>query len=79
MDAGLELVGTDVGTPIIAMDNDRGDRVGYFGPVINEVPDSESSLVMWDALIAMMNVDSFFELKRTRDGDLDFGERPKPV
>lgn len=79
MDAGLAIVGTDVGTPIIAMNNDRGEQVGYFGPVINKVPEPESSLAMWDALVAMMNVDSFFELKRTRDGDLDFGDRPNPV
>jgi hypothetical protein len=76
MDAGLALVGNDVGTPIIAMDNDRGERAGYFGPVINKVPETKAGLAMWDGLVAMMNVDSFFELKRTRTGGLDFGNRP---
>ena len=38
MDAGLALVGDDVGTPIIAMEDARGDRVGMFGPVITRVP-----------------------------------------
>jgi hypothetical protein len=33
---------------------------------------------MWDALITMMDVDSFFELKRTRTHAPDPGERPVP-
>ena len=76
MDDGLSLVGDDVGTPIIAMEQSDGTRAGYFGPVINKVPDLDKGLAMWDGLVAMMEVDSFFELKRTRSGDLDFGDRP---
>ena len=76
MDAGLALVGTDVGTPIIAMDRSNGERAGYFGPVISKVPPKEQGLKMWDGLVAMMEVDSFYELKRTRSGGLDFGDRP---
>jgi len=78
MDAGLELVGDDVGTPIIAIENSRGSTSGYFGPVLNRVPTSEDSLKMWDALVAMMDVEPFFELKRTRSGGLDLGDRPDP-
>lgn len=76
MDAGLDLVGHDVGTPIIAITRQNGERAGYFGPVINKVPDTRAGLAMWDGLVAMMDVDSFFELKRTRSGSIDFGERP---
>jgi len=76
MDDGLSLVGTDVGTPIIAMNRSGGTRAGYFGPVINKVPELDKGLAMWDGLVAMMEVDSFFELKRTRAGGLDFGNRP---
>ncbi len=78
MDAGLELVGNDVGTPIIAMDNSDGDRVGYFGPIISRVPSTEKSVAMWDALVTMMDVDSFFELKRTRTEGPQPGDRPLP-
>jgi hypothetical protein len=76
MDAGLALVGQDVGTPIIAIDRSDGERAGYFGPVINKVPPKDKGLAMWDGLVAMMEVDSFFELKRTRSGGIDFGDRP---
>lgn len=79
MDDGLALVGQDVGTPIIATVNSNGDRVGYFGPVIAKIPPTEQSLKMWDALMAMMDIDGFFELKKTRSGGIDFGDRPDPV
>ena len=76
MDAGLELTGQDVGTPIIALDDRDGVKQAYFGPVISAVPPTEDSLAMWDALVAMMNVKGFWELKRTRQVGPDFGERP---
>jgi hypothetical protein len=79
MDEGLALVGDDVGTPIIALENSDGVMAGYFGPVISRVPSTEKSLAMWDALVTMMDVDSFFELKRTRTESPDPGERPSPA
>lgn len=79
MDDGLALTGNDVGTPIIATTNSTGERVGYFGPVITKVPPTEQSLKMWDALIAMMEIDGFFELKKTRTEAPTFGPRPDPV
>ena len=78
MDDGLALVGDDVGTPIIAMAHADGARDGSFGPVISRVPSTEKSIKMWDALVAMMEVDSFFELKRTRTESPDPGDRPAP-
>lgn len=76
MDAGLALCGDDVGTPIIAFDDRRGVRQGYFGPVITRVPPTDDSLALWDALMEMMNIEGFWELKRTRTERPEFGERP---
>jgi hypothetical protein len=73
---GIDLAGEDIGTPIIAFDDRDGERQAYFGPVITRVPPTEESLALWDALIAMMNVKGFWELKRTRTDRPDFGERP---
>jgi len=78
MDEALALVGDDVGTPIIALENSDGVRAGYFGPVISRIPSTEKSVKMWDALVAMIDVDSFFELKRTRTEAPDPGDRPAP-
>lgn len=75
MDAGLALVGEDVGTPIIAFDTDDG-KVGIFGPVISRAPHGEEGLKLWDAMVTMTTMDGFWELKRTRTVDPDFGERP---
>jgi len=76
MDAGLELAGDDIGTPIIAFDNAAGVRVGIFGPVITRVPDRNLSLQLWDGLTAVMAVPGFWELKRTRTERPEFGDRP---
>lgn len=76
MDAGLELVGTDVGTPIIAFECPDGTKRGIFGPVITRVPDREQSLKVWDAMETFTTMDGFWELKRTRTEGPEFGERP---
>lgn len=76
MDDGLGLTGTDVGTPIIAMENSDGNRVAYFGPVITRVPEGDKALKLWDSLAGMMDIDGFWELKRTRTEGPEFGNRP---
>lgn len=65
MAEGLALTGDDVGTPLLAIDT-GGGRVGFFGPVIVELPDLATSLELWDGLVKMVSVPAFFELKRTR-------------
>lgn len=76
MKIGIELAGETIGTPIIGLINRAGDRAAYFGPVITRVPPTEDSLAMWDALTTMMNIDGFWELKRTRTERPEFGARP---
>ncbi len=76
MDRGIALAGDDIGTPIIAFEDRNGDMQGYFGPVITRVPPTKDSLAMWDALVAMIDVQGFWELKRTRTEGPDFGDRP---
>ncbi len=78
MDEGFALVGKDVGTPIIAFENSDGVKAGYFGPIIVRIPSTEKSVAMWDALVSMMDVDGFFELKRTRTESPQPGARPLP-
>ena len=76
MAVGLDLAGDDIGTPIIAFDNRQGERRGYFGPVITRVPSTEDSLALWDALASVVNIDGFWEIKRTRTERPDYGDRP---
>jgi len=76
MKVGLDLTGDDVGTPIIAIDDDNGDRVALFGPVITRVPTTEQSLALWDGFVACAKTPGFWELKRTRTERPEFGDRP---
>lgn len=68
---GLALVGTDVGTPIIAIKTDDGTEVGVFGPVITKVPSTEVGVKLWDSITFLASVPEFFELKRTRTSGPD--------
>ncbi|MGY9074120.1 MAG: mycothiol-dependent nitroreductase Rv2466c family protein [Acidimicrobiales bacterium] len=76
MDAGLALVGTDVGTPIIAWDRSDGQNVGIFGPVITRAPKGEDALKLWDGMMMMGDIDGFWELKKSRTNPPEFGDRP---
>ena len=62
--SGIDLVGQDVGTPIIAVNG-----VAFFGPVISPAPKGEQALALWDGVVAAASYDGFFELKRSRTRD----------
>lgn len=76
MDEGLALVGSDVGTPIIAFRCDDGVKRGIFGPVITQVPDPDTAVRFWDAVQVFVTTEGFWELKRTRTESPEFGDRP---
>lgn len=65
---GIGRVGQDVGTPVIAI----GD-VAFFGPVISPAPRGEQALALWDGIAMAASYDGFFELKRSRTRDPQFG------
>ncbi|WP_026929257.1 DSBA oxidoreductase [Glycomyces tenuis] len=70
---GIGLVGTDVGTPVVAVENDEGERVGLFGPVVTPAPQGEAAAKLWDGVYAVTTTPGFYELKRTRTKGPDFG------
>lgn len=61
---GIDRVGQEVGTPVIAVDG-----VAFFGPVISPAPKGEQALALWDGVVAAARYDGFFELKRSRTRD----------
>lgn len=69
MKSALAVLGDDVGVPIIVF-TDGDQPQGYFGPVLNEMPGEDESLALWDGLVQLAPVRSFYELKRTRPGGM---------
>jgi predicted DsbA family dithiol-disulfide isomerase len=74
MDQAIAKVGTDVGVPLIVLDGGKGP--GFFGPVFSPAPAGKAAVALWDAVIVAGRTPGFFELKRTREVDPLFGERP---
>jgi hypothetical protein len=60
-EAGMALVGNDVGTPVIRV----GD-VAFFGPVVTPAPKGEAAGLLFDGVMAVASTPGFYEIKRTR-------------
>jgi protein-disulfide isomerase-like protein with CxxC motif len=61
---GINLVGQDVGTPVVAVNG-----VAFFGPVVTPAPKGEDAGRLWDGCLLVASTPGFFELKRSRTQD----------
>ena len=59
--AGIDLVGTDVGTPVISV-----GEIAFFGPVVTPAPTGEAAGRLWDGVLLVAGTQGFYEIKRTR-------------
>lgn len=64
---GINLVGEDVGTPIVAFEG-----TAFFGPVITPAPKGEDAGKLWDGCVLVAGTPGFYEMKRTRKAGPDF-------
>ncbi|MFF9405663.1 DsbA family protein [Streptomyces anandii] len=69
---GIEKVGQDVGTPVIAVPGSDGEQIAFFGPVVTPAPQGEEAARLWDGTLAVASVPGFYEIKRTRTAGPDF-------
>jgi len=65
---GIDLVGEQVGTPVIAVEG-----VAFFGPVVTPAPKGEAAGRLWDGVRLVASTPGFYELKRSRTKGPDFG------
>ena len=63
----MDLVGDEVGTPVIAVDG-----VAFFGPVVTPAPKGEAAGRLWDGAVLVAGTPGFYELKRSRTAGPDF-------
>ena len=57
----VDLVGDDVGTPVISVDGEA-----FFGPVVSPAPQGEAAGRLWDGCVLVAGTPGFYELKRSR-------------
>jgi len=57
----MELVGYDVGTPVIRVEGEA-----FFGPVVTPAPKGEAAGRLWDGFAIVASTPGFFEIKRSR-------------
>ncbi|CAL9453402.1 DsbA family protein [Streptomyces sp. NPDC057838] len=69
---GIDKVGQDVGTPVIAVPGADGEQIAFFGPVVTPAPKGEEAARLWDGTLAVASVPGFYEIKRTRTKGPDF-------
>ncbi|MYT33559.1 DsbA family protein [Streptomyces sp. MspMP-M5] len=69
---GIDLVGQEVGTPVIAVPGSDGDQIAFFGPVVTPAPKGDQAAKLWDGTLAVASIPGFFELKRTRTAPPQF-------
>jgi len=62
----IDLVGSEVGTPVIAVPGSDGTPVAFFGPVVTPAPMGEDAARLWDGTLMVAATPGFYELKRSR-------------
>lgn len=60
---GVDRIDAEIGTPVLAITTPHSDQRSFFGPVLVAVPNGEDALRLWNALLHLVSVPTFHELK----------------
>ncbi|MFE2290072.1 DsbA family protein [Streptomyces sp. NPDC059452] len=63
---GIDKVGQEVGTPVVAVPGADGEQIAFFGPVVTPAPKGEEAAKLWDGTLLVASIPGFYEIKRTR-------------
>ena len=69
---GIDKVGQEVGTPVIAVPGSDGGQIAFFGPVVTPAPKGEDAARLWDGTLMVASIPGFYEIKRTRTAGPSF-------
>ncbi|MEU9893150.1 DsbA family protein [Streptomyces phaeochromogenes] len=69
---GIDKVGQEVGTPVIAVPGSDGEQIAFFGPVVTPAPQGDEAGKLWDGTLMVASIPGFYEIKRTRTAGPDF-------
>jgi len=69
---GIDKVGQEVGTPVIAVPGSDGEQIAFFGPVVTPAPKGEEAARLWDGTLMVASIPGFYEIKRTRTAGPSF-------
>jgi hypothetical protein len=69
---GIDKVGQEVGTPVIAVPGSDGEQIAFFGPVVTPTPRGDDAAKLWDGTIMVASIPGFYEIKRTRTAGPSF-------
>lgn len=69
---GIDKVGQEVGTPVIAVPGADGEQIAFFGPVVTPAPKGEEAAKLWDGTLLVASIPGFYEIKRTRTAGPSF-------
>lgn len=65
LEEALVSAGPDIGSPVLVVE---GSPRGAFGPIVNPPPEGEDAVRLWDAVVTLQSIPTFFEVKRGRTG-----------
>lgn len=65
IERAVAIAGQDIGTPTIIFETAAGP-IGYYGPVLQRLPNEATGLKLWDGLSTLASNPDFYELKRGR-------------
>ncbi|HEY5836276.1 DsbA family protein [Streptomyces sp.] len=63
---GIDKVGQEVGTPVVAVPGSDGEQIAFFGPVVTPTPRGADAAKLWDGTLLVASIPGFYEIKRTR-------------
>jgi hypothetical protein len=68
-DEGIRLVGSEVGSPVIAVPGPDGsdEPTAFFGPVVTPTPKGRDAVRLWEGTLAVASTPGFYEIKRGRN------------